>query len=281
LESVDSITFKYLEKLKLSHNSHAKDLRTIVAKVKNISSERALLCGNEIFLTDEEVKMFQSYLDRYANGEPLSKIINCKPFWKYEFFVNADVLDPRSETELLIETILSNFALGSPIKFLDIGTGSGCILISLLLEFKNASGIGIDASKKAIDVARYNQSKLCPQSNFLNIDWNDFSSKEKFDVIVSNPPYVRSEDIEKLDKSVRNYDPSISLDGGEDGLKAYGEISSLARKLLKPKGTVLYEVGSAQSQDVVNILMINGFTVKNILKDLNGINRVVLAVLDR
>ena len=254
----------------------AKDIRSLIAKVKNISYEKVAFDADSVFLNAEEQKQLQQLLARYRNDEPISKILNSRGFWKYDFFVNEDVLDPRPETELIIETALKLFNTSEKLNFLDIGTGSGCILLSLLGEFKNSVGLGIDISGKAIAVARQNQQRLNIQNvNFENVSWNNFSPSCQFNVIVSNPPYIRTSEIASLNKNVREYDPLLALDGGETGLKPYQEISALATHWLKPNGIIVFEVGYDQSQAVSEILESNGYNSIQTAKDLAGIERVV------
>lgn len=257
-----------------------RDTRLIIAKIKNISYEKIVFYPEDLFLNDEEQSLFFNMLSRYKNHEPISKIINKKSFWKHDFFVNSDVLDPRPETELIIESMLSKISKDEAIKFLDIGTGSGCILLSLLHEFKNAIGVGIDISEKAIKIAEHNKNVLnIDSAKFINISWNSLSeySNEKFDVIISNPPYIKSHEIESLDENVKNYDPLISLDGGYDGLSAYKEISEIAQSILSKNGLIFFEVGYDQANEVKEILLNNGFTEPEIIKDFNDINRVLIA----
>ncbi|MDR2780955.1 MAG: peptide chain release factor N(5)-glutamine methyltransferase [Holosporaceae bacterium] len=255
-----------------------KELRRMIAKIKNISYEETVF--EDIHLTSQENYLLQSMLERYHNGEPLSKILNCRAFWEHDFFINGDVLDPRPETEILIEMILERFDRQSEINFLDIGTGSGCILLSLLQEYKNAHGTGIDVSSSAINVAKHNQKKFgIENANFIECDWKDFFCDEKIDVIVSNPPYIRSCDISSLDENVRSYDPLLALDGGESGLDAYFSIAQLAKRWLKPNGCIFLEVGYDQMSSVSSILQSNNFKIFEIKKDYSDINRGIGAIL--
>jgi len=259
-------------------NSSLKDLRRIIAKVKNVGYEQILFNGDRIFLDETEVLLFVGMLARYHNNEPISKIINSRSFWKHDFFVNSDVLDPRSETELIIEMILEQFSTSAALNFLDIGTGSGCILLSLLHEYKNAHGVGIDACPKAVEVARHNQERLSINNgNFIAVNWKDFSSEILFDVVVSNPPYIKTDDISNLGENVKNYDPLLALDGGVSGLEAYVSISSILKNILKPNGVILFEVGYDQAESVAQIMQDNGFEITAVRKDLSGIDRVVAA----
>jgi release factor glutamine methyltransferase len=250
----------------------------MVAKIKGLSREEVTFNLENVHLDKAEETLFFDMLNRYKKNEPLSKILNEKSFWNHDFFVNSNVLDPRPETELIIETILSRFQRLSVLNFLDIGTGSGCILLSLLCEYKNSRGVGIDISADAIEVARYNQKKIgIITVNFSATDWSEFENEEQFDVVVSNPPYVSTGDIPQLDENVRNYDPPIALDGGHAGLDAYTSITPLLKKWLRPHGLVFFEIGYGQTTDVVRILQSNGFQVDEIRKDLSGIDRIIAA----
>ena len=257
-------------------NLNPRDLQLIIAKIKNVPRENVILNAQNIHLDHQEIVSFLKMLDLYKKNEPLSKILNNKPFWNSEFYVNCDVLDPRPETELMIEMIQSQFGKQSSINFLDIGTGSGCILLSLLLEYKRARGVGIDISANAIFIAKYNQKELgVANASFFTTDWNDFESGYVFDIIVANPPYVKTADIPRLNENVRNYDPSLALDGGPFGLTAYISIVPLLRKWLKPGGSVFFEIGYGQAENVSQILQSNCFQIDEIKKDLRGIDRII------
>jgi release factor glutamine methyltransferase len=278
----------------------------MIAKIKNVAYEKIVFDSQNVFLNDREESLFLKMLDRYEKNEPISKIINEKSFWKSEFFIDANVLDPRPETELIIEAIVERFDKKSALNFLDVGTGSGCILLSLALEYPNSRGVGIDVSPAAVEVAKRNCEELLRSSlqgghsstresgalrrfasrndvyikekgiRFLAIDWRDFCESE-FDVVVSNPPYVKTADIPTLDENVRNYDPQLALDGGTTGLDAYASIIPLARKWLKPNGSIFLEIGYGQAESVSGLLKANGFAIDEIKKDYSGIERVVIA----
>jgi release factor glutamine methyltransferase len=254
----------------------------MIAKAKDLPREGITLDLENICLSETEETLFFSMLSRYKKNEPLSKILNEKSFWNHDFFVNADVLDPRPETELIIEMILSRFQRQSILNFLDIGTGSGCILLSLLCEYENSRGVGIDISANAIEVARRNQEKIgIATANFSVASWKEFESEKQFDVIVSNPPYVSCDDILQLDENVRNYDPQLALNGGPAGLDAYMSITPLLKKWIKPHGLVFFEIGYNQAANVVQILQNNVFRIDEIRKDLNGIDRIIVAQSSR
>ncbi|MDR1551505.1 MAG: peptide chain release factor N(5)-glutamine methyltransferase [Holosporaceae bacterium] len=262
----------------------ARDLRRVIAKIKGVGYEKIIADPTNIFLTKKEESLFIAMLDRYRKCEPISKILNKRSFWNSEFFINQHVLDPRPETELIIEMVLAHFDKSSSLDFLDLGTGSGCILLSLLSEYKKSRGIGIDISQKAIEVAEFNRRKMGVLSaKFIEADWNSFTigkinkKEKKFDVIVSNPPYIKTSDIPGLEPNVRENDPLLALDGGVDGLEAYAAILPHIEEWLKPEGLAFFEVGHTQVPEISKILRNNDLSVLGIGTDMNGIDRVIVA----
>lgn len=248
----------------------------LLADIVDKSVDELSLNAENLVLTDEQHGQFERYRRRFLHNEPISKIIHKRAFWNDIFYVNRDVLDPRPETELIIETIMQHVPTNSSINILDLGTGSGCIILSLLREYKNAHGVGIDISSEAIEVAKKNQQNLyIDKAEFFCSDWNDFSPKIKFDLIVSNPPYIKSEEISLLDDNVKFFDPILALDGGFSGLKCYEDIAKLLPLWLKHSGLFICEVGYNQAKDVTKILENSGFSDIHIYNDLAGIPRVV------
>lgn len=277
------------EILKNADVTELADFRRLLAYVKgNISYDYVVLHSHDIILNEAEQRKFRELLSRYRKNEPISKIIGRKFFWNHEFYTNQYVLDPRQDTETVIEAVLQRFDRNAVLRFLDIGTGSGCILLSLLTEFPNAGGIGIDISAEAIATAEKNRKKIgMHNADFLNIGWNELASVVPsetigdINVIVSNPPYIRSADINLLDENVKNYDPRVALDGGLDGLDAYREITAVAQRIFAKnsshrQGYIFFEVGYDQAEAVSAILATQGFENITTAKDLNGIERVVI-----
>ena len=261
-------------------NRCRKDLLRMISEIKKIPYDNLFFSTKNFSITEDEKKKLDKFWERYQKNEPISKIIQKKSFWNHDFFVNHDVLDPRPETELIIEAALSIFPSEKSIKILDIGTGSGCILLSLIEEFKNSSGVGIDISEKAISVAEKNKNNLkINRAKFITQDFEGYLSNhhEKFDLIVSNPPYIKTKDIEKLDENVKNFDPLIALDGGEDGLRFYRSLAYSVKPMLNDHGAFIIEIGYGQAKDVVKILEDNNFFVENLLKDWAGIERVIVS----
>ncbi len=227
---------------------------------------------------DEELELRKA-IERRLNHEPLDKIIGSKEFYKYTFSVDCNVLSPRPDTEILLEKALGLLDDNKEYNIIDLGTGSGCILLSLLKEKSKAHGIGVDISEKALAKAKENAINLnvADRVSFINKSWTeDDFVKSEFDMIVSNPPYIPTQEIETLDVEVKKYDPITALDGGVSGLKCYEEIAKIAYQLLKKDGYILLEVGYNQAEDVANIFQENGLLLVDIAKDLAGINRCVI-----
>lgn len=221
------------------------------------------------------------FIQRRKAGEPVAKILGKRGFWKRDFRVSSDVLDPRPDTETLIETVLRFYPEQTePYRILDIGTGSGCILLSLLGEYPNACGIGVDKSLSALKIAQENNGEnTAHRVEFCQADFtdDDFGNRlGAFDIIVSNPPYIPTNDIDTLEKSVKCYDPLIALDGGYDGLDAYRHIAQRVSALKKEGGLIFLEIGQGQENDVVQIMKRHQLTCREQVKDLGGIIRVLV-----
>lgn len=229
-------------------------------------------------ISEDEKKIAREMLNRRLNHEPLDKIIGIKEFYKYRFKVSSDVLSPRPDTELLVEKALRLIPTDKPCRILDLGTGSGCILISLLKEFPNATGVGVDKSSAALEIAAENAKNLeitnCVE--FINQSWNDIKWENKFDIIVSNPPYIPSEEIKALDDEVKNYDPLLALDGGKSGFDCYNEIAKIAPSIMQDNAYILLEVGYNQAELVADIFQKQNLKLVEIAKDLANINRCVI-----
>ena len=225
-------------------------------------------------LTNKQYEKIKSAVKKRLKGMPIQKIFGRAYFYGYTFKVNKNVLCPRPETELLVEESLKFVKDNNNV--LDLCTGSGAIALSIAKN-SNAKVFASDISKKALKVAKFNAKNL--NSNVSFIKSNMFNSiTQKFEIIVSNPPYIKSEDIQNLDAEVKKYDPVISLDGGHDGLDFYTIIANQSKKYLNKNGVVLVEVGFDQAQDVKNIFEQNGFACY-IKKDYNNIERIVVGEL--
>jgi len=229
-------------------------------------------------LSKKELDAFSQLITRRSKYEPISHIIAKRNFWNSEFIVNANVLDPRPDTETMIECILKEFTnLEQKLNILDLGTGTGCILLSLLEIYKNSTGLGIDVSDQALSVAIKNAEKLHlkNRTEFLENNWHENINK-KFDIIVSNPPYIPTKTIETLQIEVRYYEPKLALDGGNDGLNCYKQIAINIEEKLKNNGKLFLEIGQGQERDVQKIFEQQELKFLYYKKDLNGIVRVLV-----
>ncbi|MCC3303185.1 peptide chain release factor N(5)-glutamine methyltransferase [Sneathiella sp. HT1-7] len=232
-------------------------------------------------LTDEEHKKFNSLITRRAAREPLSHLTGHREFWSLDFLVNKDVLDPRPDSETLIEAVLSSQNQEfNPRRVLDLGTGSGCLLLTILSEIPSATGVGIDCSDAALAVARKNASRLGLElrTEFHRGSW-DIDLGEKFDLVISNPPYIPTRDMAGLQPEVRDFEPHLALDGGVDGLGSYRDILSNIRTLLRPNGQLVFEVGIEQAQQVGQMMQNSGLSLPQFHRDIAAIERCVSAFL--
>ena len=263
-----------LAKLKQKNiNNPELDLRILL---KHASKK-----NNEIFLSNLnldniDITLFKKSLQKRINRQSIAKIINNKSFWKNDFYVNNFVLDPRPETELIIEEVLNIYKNKNlKLKILDIGTGSGCIAISLAKEFKNASITAIDISKEALEVAEKNL-KIHNCYNQIKLKLIDFKNiNSKFDLIVSNPPYLTNDQFNNTDPEIKNFEPKLALVGGDDGLKFYREYSNILHNLMNKKAYFVCEIGINQRQDCEEIFQNSGLFLNNIVDDLQGIERIL------
>lgn len=252
------------------------EINILLSKILNID-EKNLILNFEKNLSSEQFKRFEKSLERRLNGEPISHIIGKRGFWDFEFIVNENVLDPRPDSETLIEAVLEVYKnKDERLKILDLGVGSGCLLITLLKLFPNASGVGTDISLKALDVVKKNAEKLSVQNRIklIQSDWNK-NVEEKFNIIISNPPYIPTKKIQTLQKEVRDFEPRQALDGGKDGLDCYRHLAKNVGQNLAKNGRIFLEIGKGQESDIVKIFQKNGFKLKFAKKDLGGIVRVL------
>ena len=232
-------------------------------------------------ITPDQIIKFNYLIKRRSYREPIAYIIKEKEFWSKIFEVNKNTLIPRPETELMIEKLTKIFK-NKPISILDIGTGSGCIIISLLSELKKSNGIGLDISGKSILIAKKNADKHL-KSNNLKLFKRSFTSlfNKKFDLIVSNPPYIMSKDLKNLDDDIRKFEPKLALDGGNDGLDVVKKVIYKAKEILKINGTLAIEIGNGQYKKVSKILLRNKFIIREKVKDYNDNIRCLISKLNR
>jgi release factor glutamine methyltransferase len=255
----------------------ALDARLLMQHVLGVTQEQ-ILSGSVADITDDEARYFMQLVARRVQMEPVAKIIGSKPFWKDIFLTTKDTLDPRPDTEVLIEAVLMQMEDKlAPLRFLDLGTGTGCIILSLLREYPFARGVAVDASKAALHVAERNARalRLMPRVDFVESDWLS-SVDGRFDVIVSNPPYISQSDFEGLSVEVRDHDPTAALVAGDDGLDAYRVLLPQAVQCLVDGGWMFVEVGVGQAPHVAEIARQVGLCPEAYMSDLAGIARVVV-----
>ena len=279
---------KVFEAIKIGSNllkekkitSHVIDSEILLSKILDKSREEVLINPDQN-ICEKNILLFNKLLFRRSKYEPIAYILKEKEFWSMKFDVNKDTLIPRPETELLVDILLSVYK-GKRITILDIGTGSGCIIISLLKNLNTSSGIGIDISKKAIFVAKRNALKhrLSGRIKFFNKSLEGVFYR-KFDLIVSNPPYIDRKDIRNLSEDIKKYEPRMALDGGNDGLDLIKKVIYKSKNILKVKGTLALEIGHEQLKRVSKILIENNFRIKNVIKDYKNNVRCLITTLIR
>lgn len=266
-------------KLKDYPRSDADD---ILMHVLDLSFSELVLFDYEI--PDNKKLEINRMVEERIKGEPTAYIIGHKNFFGYEFKVTRDTLIPRQETEILVDAVIRKFKERrfdhkKTIKVLDLGTGSGCILISILKEIQklhyNVYGVGVDISPGAVDVAKLNAKNLeVNDVNFICCDWGDID-KDEFDIIVSNPPYIPSDDVELLELSVKDFEPRTALDGFSDGLECYRQIAKILPKVMKNNSIIALEYGIGQSSQVMKIMQ-ELFECESI-RDLTGKERIIIS----
>ena len=249
----------------LLSNSIKRDKKHIILNPKEV-------------LNSEQLGKFKSLIERRKKGEPIAYLINKKEFWKDEFFVNKDVLIPRPDSELIIEQVLKIYSKDDQLQILDIGTGSGCILLSILKERSNFYGTGIDISKKSINVSKFNakQLNLTNRVKFFHSSVDNFNNG-KYDIIVSNPPYIEQLSLKYLEKDVVNFEPKLALSGGFDGFSKIRKVINKTSILIKKNGKFILEIGFNQKNKVIKILKEEGFYVNKAIKDYGNNDRCIIS----
>jgi release factor glutamine methyltransferase len=257
--------------------SYNLDSEILLSSLLNIDRCRLMINLNSKIKHNEK-KIFFNLINRRKNNEPISYITGHKEFWNNNFKVDKNVLIPRPDTETIIEQVLNYLNPLCNKKILDIGTGSGCIIISIIKEREKCNGVGIDISKNAIKMAKYNAKiqHIKNRIKFFHSDIDNFFG-DKYDLIVSNPPYIKLHEINGLDKDIKNYEPRVALNGGIDG---YSKIRLTIKKssaLIKRNGKLFLEIGSNQIMETLKLLKLNGFYTNKIVKDLANKNRCIVS----
>jgi len=256
--------------------AHQLDSELILSKLLKKQREN-LLINSDQEVSNNIIDNFNKLIVRRSIKEPLAYILKNKEFWSKDFFVNRNTLIPRPETELLCENVVK-ILKNKSFYILDIGTGTGCILLSILSEIKGGKGIGIDISKKTIDVAKKNSNRLGlnKRVKFFTKSLDDIYGY-KFDLIVSNPPYIKTADIKNLSEDIRKFEPKIALDGGKDGLDVIKKIIYKSKTILKKFGLLALEIGYGQHYKVSQILKEQSFREQLLVKDYRNNIRCILA----
>ena len=257
-------------------DSHQIDAELLLSKA--IRKDRVFLLTNDEYkVSQKETSDYLNFILRRKYHEPLSYITKRKEFWSLGFNVNYNVLIPRPETETVVEQVVRKFKGKGGLNILDIGTGSGCILLSILKELKNSYGTGIDKSFKALSIARKNSRKLnlLQRTKFIHCDVDNFNFGN-YDIVVSNPPYICSRRIGYLGEDVRGFEPRMALDGGSGGLETITKVIIKAKKLLKIRGQLFIEIGNGQSRMVSDVLIKNGLRLVKKFFDYNKTIRCIM-----
>jgi len=258
-------------------NNPYLDSELLLSKAIN-QDRKYFIINSKKNLNKEKLNNFYNLVDRRKKGEPVAYIINKKEFWKNEFFVDKNVLIPRPDSELIVEQLLKLTLYKSKLQILDIGTGSGCILLSLLKERPDFYGTGIDISKKSIKISKYNANKLKIKNRvkFYNSDVDNFKIG-KYDIVVSNHPYIELMNIRYLDRDIINFEPKLALNGGFDGFSKIRKVINNTALLIKKNGKFILEIGFNQKSKVKKLLKEKGFYINKVLKDYGKNDRCVIS----
>tara|TARA_B100000242_G_scaffold293002_1_gene269822 strand:- start:713 stop:1555 length:843 start_codon:yes stop_codon:yes gene_type:complete len=269
---------KASEKLKKNKiSSYQLDTEILMSKVLN--KKREYLISNQKEKLDfSKQKYFKKLIFERSMGKPLSYLTGKKAFWKYEFFVNKQALIPRPDTELIVEKVLNCSKKKTKLNILEIGVGSGCILLSILKERKDFNGVGIDISKGCIDLSKINSRKLgiYNRVKFFKSDVDNFTNG-KYDLIVSNPPYIKKLDIKYLEKDIACFEPKIAIDGGLDGISEIRKVINNSSDLIKLNGKLILEIAFNQKIEVLKMLKCKGFYINNVFKDYARNDRCIVS----
>ena len=275
------------ETLKKNDNpSSSLDSRILLGHAMGL--DRSIYPHENIDITQDEINTFKKLIKERLKGKPVSRIIRKKEFWKMIFTIDDSTLDPRPDSEVIIQTILNHFIDKSKkLRVLDLGSGSGCLGLSILDEYKKSEAIFFDISKKSLEMVKLNSlnHKLYERAKFVHMNWFDkkwdakifeIIKKTKFDIIIANPPYIPSNKIKDLEIEVKKFEPILALDGGDDGLESYRCIIPKIKKILALEGKLFIEIGKDQENLINQIANSNNLIYKESNKDLSGITRVLV-----
>ena len=253
------------------------DAEILMSRALNKNREYIILNHDKV-LNIKNLEYFKKLVHERATGKPIAYLLNKKFFWKSEFYVNKNTLIPRPDTEIIIEQILKVTKNKSYLRILDIGIGSGCILLSILKERKNYYGTGIDISKDSLEISKINAKKLLVEERikFYKSDVDKFA-QGKYDLIVSNPPYIKKNNLKYLESDVLKFEPKIALDGGLDGLSVIRKVIKKSSELLKKNGKFILEIGFDQKSKVIKLLKNKGFYINSTIKDFAKNDRCIVS----
>ena len=262
---------------KLDMKNPILDSEILLSKAINKDRKHIILNSYEK-INEKNLDNFNDLIERRIKGEPIAYITNNKDFWNSSFYVDRNVLVPRPDTELIIDQVLRIFPKNKQLQLLDIGVGSGCILLSLLKERLNFYGTGIDISKKSINISKYNAKilQLTNRVKFFNSDVDNFKIG-KYDLIVSNPPYIKLLNLKYLERDIINFEPRLALSGGFDGFSKIRKVISGTSNLIKKNGKFVLEIGFNQQNKVREMLRKKGFYVNKVLKDYGKNYRCIIS----
>ncbi len=261
------------------NNIRTHKLDSEVLMCKAVRKDRSyLILNSENELIEKDLKKFDSLIKKRVKGEPIAYLVGKKDFWKYQFEIKKDILVPRPETELIVEEVLKLTRNKSKLNILDIGVGSGCLLLSILKEKKEFNGTGIDLSKKCIELTKINSSKLGLNNRIklFKTDVDNFTYG-KYDLIISNPPYINKLGLKYLDRDVISYEPILALNGGLDGISEIRKVINKSSELIKRNGKLLVEIAFDQKNKVSKLLENKGFYINKVLKDLSNFDRCIVS----
>jgi release factor glutamine methyltransferase len=276
--NIENILTQAFKELSNSNIKNANlDCEVLLSNIINKDREYVILNPKKN-LDKKYIDIFNNLIDRRKKSEPIAYLINKKEFWKETFYIDKNVLIPRPDTEHIVEEVLKLTQNNSKSHVLDIGTGSGCILLSILKERKNFIGTGIDISKKCIKVSKYNAKRLelDNRTKFYISDVDNFLIG-KYDVVVSNPPYIENLNLKYLDRDVVNFEPKLALSGGWDGFSEIAKVINKTSGLIKKNGVFVLEIGHNQKNKVTEKLKAKGFYIKKVLKDYGKNDRCIIS----
>lgn len=259
------------------NNSYQLDSELLMSKIFEKDRKFIILNSNKK-LSEEKLEQFNCLINKRLKGEPIAYLLKKKDFWKYEFYVDKGILIPRPDSEVVVDQILKLTNNKDNLRILDIGVGSGCLLLSVLKERKKFHGVGVDISKKCIDISNINASKLeiSNRVKFFKSDVDNFNFG-KYDLIVSNPPYIKMLDFNNLKKDVINFEPKLALYGGLDGTSEIRKVIKKSSELIKKNGKFILEIAYDQKNKVIKLLRDKGFYINNVLKDLADNDRCIVS----